>query len=481
MFVSEKWSREFSCSDKNCKRKLVKFSNMFISSLNQGGKATLMYEVCALLEKIQDKEIKLGTKYNKTTSQTEYIAKSNSSWIKWDGQLLESNEDLERYSGFWILPFVAYLIKTNTEFKGYIDEILNISNANMNFYKICDFLYFSRINYLPLTDRFDDLVVNSNIEPKIDDYVIGDAPKTKATAKPRKKKKINTDLSSFKLDYQISDERKKYIPSYNLNEMIVTEKVLYLANLVKKEQDSLFPVNNILLYGDPGTGKTTNARILAQLWGLPYKNFNFSFGFEESDIIGSYKPHPDGTFKFQETDFIETYKDGGVFELTELDYAISEKLGFFNTPLDKELNVLRLGDGTEIKRHPQCILIATMNVDDVACQKTTIALRDRFSRKVKIEKPDRESLIKIIEKNSGYKDKKIIDILLDVGEEISSLLEEPAYSGEYRCTVRSLIDWAHDIKHTGDPVESSYDTIVSGVSFDPVIQNEIIDIIQQHF
>lgn len=51
------------------------------------------------------------------------------------------------------------------------------------------------------------------------------------------------------------------------------------------------PMRVFLSVGEAGTGKSTNAKIIAQLLGLPYYAFTCSEGTDEVDLVSSMVPN----------------------------------------------------------------------------------------------------------------------------------------------------------------------------------------------
>ena len=245
--------------------------------------------------------------------------------------------------------------------------------------------------------------------------------------------------------------------------------------MVKEEHETDYPVNNLLLYGEAGAGKSTAAQILAQLFGLPYRFINLSLNSEESELIGTYRPKADGTFEFFEPAFAETFRNGGVIELMEINYARPGALGVLNSALDATARIT-LGNSEVVERHPNCIIIATTNVDYAGCQKMNEALKDRFHVMCEIEKLSDRDLIDITMQGSGNQDKALVTKMVDAVNKISTKMKEEQILGGV-CSTRQLINWARHVKYTQNPIESAKNTILPGVSLDGEIQKEIIDTI----
>lgn len=494
MTIKALWDLSFKLAN-NGVHPTNRISYSLTSSLNKGGRATLLYNICNMLDDVISGEISADK-----TKDGILVKRKDGAWLHWVNKKknlqecclqtdisLKGNDLHFKSNGFFFAPFLADLKDSLKEVSDYLDLAgLNkgIGHIDRNaYYQICDYMYYARDLYLAPNYDLDNIEYKK--EPVVLKHIFGPPitkGKTGTSGSDSVKMHTAAELVPFKLKFNPEPWQQLLIPDYDLSTMVIPQSLVRLARTIHGEIESRKPVNNILLYGESGSGKTTQAKMLAQLLGLPYKNHNFSYGFEESDFLGKYLPQPDGRFLFQVPMFARFFKDGGVFEFTEMDYARAEVLGFLNTPLDPELNLLKLADydGTEIKRHPMCIIVATMNVDDVACQKMANALKKRFPRKIHVRKAERDLLIRIIKLNSGYDNEKVIDKMIDVCEELCEKIKNDGWEG-CECTTRELIAWANEMKYTSDPNEAAEDTIVSGVTFDETLQEEIRDVIRMHF
>ena len=77
---------------------------------------------------------------------------------------------------------------------------------------------------------------------------------------------------------------------------------------------------------------------------------------------------------------------------------------------------------------------------------------------------------------SGNNDTALVTKLVDAVQKMAIKIEEEQISGGV-CSTRQLINWAQDIKYTGDVIRSAKKTVLPGVSLDLEVQEEIIDTI----
>ncbi len=117
-------------------------------------------------------------------------------------------------------------------------------------------------------------------------------------------------------------------------------------------------LQNILLVGPAGSGKTTLASQLAKALSLEFGFLSLSAGVSESKLTGALRPKADGSWVWWCPAFLRVFEFGGVFLLDEIDAADANVLVSVNAALaNGEIEV----DGKIIKRHANCIIVAAAN------------------------------------------------------------------------------------------------------------------------
>jgi len=282
----------------------------------------------------------------------------------------------------------------------------------------------------------------------------------------------STSLDEYLFDDILLRERAILTPDTQ-----IPDGIRRLARIVKGEMGSSNPVNNLLLYGEAGAGKSTAAKIFAHLWGLPYGFTNLSLNTEEGDLIGSYRPDGKGDFEFHLPVFAKMFIQGGVIEMMEINYAKPGVIGVLNSALDHTAQ-LALGNGEVVSRHKNCIIIVTTNVDYAGCQKMNEAVKDRFHHLVDVKKLPDNILVQVISKQSGNVDTDLIRKMIDAADRIVLKMSEEGITGGV-CSTRQLINWARASKYMS-ALEAAEETILPGVSLDKSVQGEIKDTILVH-
>jgi cobaltochelatase CobS len=111
-------------------------------------------------------------------------------------------------------------------------------------------------------------------------------------------------------------------------------------------------VPGIMLAGEAGSGKTTGARNLASAFGLAW-HFNGAISFPH-EMLGFI----DAGGRYHRTPFREAYEHGGVYTFDEVDRSDPVALLSVNPHLANGLATFPDG---QIKRHEDCIIVATAN------------------------------------------------------------------------------------------------------------------------
>lgn len=356
-----------------------------------------------------------------------------------------------------------------------VGELMTI-DTDAALFIINDYFYETRHEYMPDNIADEDL---SGIEIKTDltGHCFGPKDETLSTSL------FDPDVIQVPLNGQSVDD---YLlvpdnlrdPEKLMAGVRIPDIIKRIAKIVKAEKNTTFPVRNILLYGEAGAGKSTAAKSLAYLWGIPYRFVNLSLNAEEGDLLGTYRPNGKGGFDFFSPAFAKTFMSGGVIELMEINYARPGVIGVLNSALDHTAK-LTLGNGEIVSRHDNCIIIATTNVDYAGCQKMSEAVKDRFQQIVEVDKLPKADLTEIVVEQSGNADYGMVIKMIDAADKISKKIQEEQIIGGV-CSTRQIINWARTMKYTGNVLEAASETILPGVSLDKSVQKEIMDTILVH-
>lgn len=186
---------------------------------------------------------------------------------------------------------------------------------------------------------------------------------------------------------------------------------------------------SMLFIGDSGTGKSTAARVIPYLCGMPYISINFSVNLEESDIFGSMIPNiqkstpNDPEFVWEDGILTKAIRNGYVAILEEINFARPGVLGKLNSLLD-DIRQIDLPTGEIVKAHPNFRVIATCNIAYEGTNRMNKALINRFQDVTKFDNPTRDEMLKIIQARTGYKDIQKIAKVYSVYEALKKYSDE---------------------------------------------------------
>jgi len=120
---------------------------------------------------------------------------------------------------------------------------------------------------------------------------------------------------------------------------------------------------NIMLVGPAGCGKTYLAKFVADSLALDFASISCTAGMSEAHLLGRAVPDlTHGKNRFQGTDFLKVYEDGGIGLLDELDAADPNLLLAVNSGLaNGYMNVPNRPDKPVAKRSKNFVCIGTAN------------------------------------------------------------------------------------------------------------------------
>jgi len=327
----------------------------------------------------------------------------------------------------------------------------------------------------------------------------------------------------------LTPEEEALVP--RLDDMVPGAEVLTKAALIKGSSSSPRPFRNVLWTGETGTGKSTAAMMMAQLFRLPYRFMTIDPDTMVSDLYenilpdaGGQKPKdigritealelslidPEGAWRcltgeektgvsmedvvrealagHSGTGFIsvrsplvETFEKGGVCEIQEVNLAAKPGvMAGINAALD-DIGIIRLPSGELIRRHPDAVVICTANVAYEGTRALNKAVKSRMTLKGVFELPDDDTLVRRVADNSGLSDRLMIRKMLKAMHAVREILEKAGETNGV-CSVREVQAWAQAEAILNDPFRSAMSTIVPSASDDPEVVQEVIACLQGFF
>lgn len=220
---------------------------------------------------------------------------------------------------------------------------------------------------------------------------------------------------------------------------------------------------NAILVGKPGTGKTTTAEALSATLGMPIYTVKSSKNTEEDTFEGMTKVS-EGSFVFRSTSFLDAYENGGIIVLEEFNLADP---GVMQGALGQaiEYPFILMKDGyQEVRRHPLCVILSTMNTGTQGAREPNEALTSRSPITLIMDDPKDEEFLSILEKK-GY-NKNHCKSVYRAYKSIIKYLQEQAHSEEMvMCiTLRHCLG-ALKLMSIGEKMKDAvYDTMIGSIA-----------------
>lgn len=142
--------------------------------------------------------------------------------------------------------------------------------------------------------------------------------------------------------------------------------------------------HNVLLAGPTGSAKTSLVYAYAVKAGLPVVNIACNGGVDLRQLIGGWKPLPDGTFHFVPGSLTQGVKDGAVILLNEINFMPPKLASFVFGLLDRR-RTLYVDDAagsdfpTVIPAHQSTFILADYNPGYEGTRPLNKALKNRFA------------------------------------------------------------------------------------------------------
>lgn len=325
-----------------------------------------------------------------------------------------------------------------------------------------------------------------------------------AVSKKKKKVKIlaknfetvsNAENSNkYKINHVFVDDEEKLVPNFYGDFDLTPEeekmcKLIKGSEMMAAKRGGKRPFLNFMLQGEAGTGKSTAAAKIAQITGLPWRTFSCSAGTEEMDLLKKIVPNPSSEGRaniYVDSEIVETFRNGGIIEIQEVNLIQREGvINILNRGLD-DFGLLRLAEGSYVKRHPDCVVIFTMNPDYEGTKPVNQSLLSRCQQIVEYNLPDKKKMVERVAKEHPLS----LDLLNEMAEslfEVRRVIEDETVCDGI-CSYRELNSWAEEIDNLVNiwgeecnPYEAAMNTIVNHATADKDVRAEIANVIAKRF
>ena len=333
---------------------------------------------------------------------------------------------------------------------------------------------------------------------------------------------VAASSEDFSLKRDLTDEEKAQVPEipdwYN-----PSPEGLVILSHIKNGRN----FRNFLLRGPAGTGKTMDAKFIANKLNLPYMLYTCSDDTDTFDLLGQMVPDvrsegkdaPKADLDECFFDPVEAYKQlTGVEKLDATSFEAIEAWGkvkdieekakkdfvFVESPIIKALRhgyvveiqeptvigrpgvlvalnslldggCVQLATGEKIKRHPDTVVILTANVDYNGCRQMNQSVISRmdllFSKRELTPAQVAKRICNRLEPDAVQE--VVIGKMTEVAEKVRKHIKENGIVDGV-CGYREVLSWAKSYMVTGDPVTSAGYAFLSKVTDDFDEQDKIM-------
>lgn len=286
-------------------------------------------------------------------------------------------------------------------------------------------------------DITDYIVYRKSLIGENEKVIFEDLPDAK------KMQVLRNDVSELMKPYveSLSDADKALIPSDDDVKNYIPGKIF--CDIVKMIKYGLehhdMSMQNILLKGAPGVGKSKMAVALAYIFQMPYRYTQGYKTMDASEYRGTTIASDGKLTTKTDTPLVETARRGGVFVDEDNNYSNEGENTVKNSLLIAPYSMV-LADMTTVKRHPFSIFVMTANPEMKGARPINEAYKDRHFIIVDLDSPKDESLIKMMCNESGLNSilaKKMVECFHLINQAIN---EDNEFAD--MLTPRSLVNWA---------------------------------------
>ena len=283
------------------------------------------------------------------------------------------------------------------------------------------------------------------------------------------------------------------------------------------------PFRKFMITGNAGTGKTTDAQMIAQILGVPYFALNCGPETDESALVAGIYPNSrkktkdcikfpslqefvtdpmqvleavthtrkegisktqafrelldavyqsgyqkaknEGDFVMQESEIIKGCRMPSVIEIMEASLIVEPgTLGKLNRLLD-DSRKLDLLYGEVVERHPNAIIIITTNLNYVANREFDFSVVSRMNKVQHRKDLTEQQLAERAMFRTGCKDMEVLKQMAKVMKRLDAVVREE-FGKAGLCGYREYENWVYEYMRTQNLVKAAEDTVLSKLASD---------------
>lgn len=333
----------------------------------------------------------------------------------------------------------------------------------------------------------------------------------------------------------LSEEEKGLVPQIG-DDYILPKEVVAVCHLIAETRGSKRPMTNVMLRGETSVGKTAGARAIAAGLGLPYTFITCNAGTEMYNFIGDMMPvdssatsesinaelfknlpsatdisidpvnaymaitgvsKPDATeaecmtelfrkqlslcadackngFKYVESPLVRAIRNGWVCELQEPSLITRPAVMPGLNGLLDETGCVVLPTGEMLHRHPDCIIISTLNIDLEGCRPLNQSFIDRHHIIMDMVTPSEAVIESRIRGMTGCDDTVPLKQMIAFVKEIAEICARFGATDGNVNSMRSLANWVQAGSITGDYATAATWTVISDATSDLATREELV-------
>ena len=267
-------------------------------------------------------------------------------------------------------------------------------------------------------------------------------------------KQMIPDIDSIWDSYECSESERRMIVRVFMS---LQEKLAMIRKSITFDEimDSSATVENLLLMGPPGCGKTYGVAAMCAALGLPLGVHVCQSNMEESHVEGDAKII-NGAIQTVPSKVGELYAIGGCIDLEEINLA---EPGILQGVIGQALEypyIFKYNGYYEMRRHPLTVFVGTMNPEAEGTRSLNEALANRFSHTMIVEPAPRAEMANILS-SGGFKKRDCMKVIR-IYEKIMKYLEkyDPALTPrismracrECLVNLRCGFDWAQAVEES---------------------------------
>lgn len=179
-------------------------------------------------------------------------------------------------------------------------------------------------------------------------------------------------------------------------------------------------------------------------------------------------------FKYVESPLVRAIRNGWVCELQEPSLITRPSVMPGLNGLLDETGCVVLPTGEMLHRHPDCIIISTLNIDLEGCRPLNQSFIDRHHIIMDMTAPTDAAIEARIRGMTGCDDTVPLRTMITCMKQVAKTCERNGATDGNINSMRSLANWVQAGSLTGDYSKAAEWTIVSGATTDPDTRKQLL-------